>query len=105
MPKLRTDPFPLALPTLILLLKDQSALTQSLVAETLGVYCADPDACIATLLELALADPDLVVRSQAIKAVGRIQARVGRTNPKTKSVLEEISRCRQKVSSSEGVGS
>ncbi len=81
----------LAVPNLILLLGDQSALIRSLAALTLGASSAEPDASILALLKLALADPDEVVRSQAVKGVGKIQMRLGRVDSHTKTVLEEIS--------------
>lgn len=87
-----SDTAMVALPHLIPLLKDESVLVRSLATETLGLYCANPSACMPALLEIVLGDSDEVVRSQAVKAVGRIQARVGRIDPNTRSVLEKVSR-------------
>jgi hypothetical protein len=87
-----SDSAMLAMPHLIPLLKDESVLVRSLATETLGLYCTNPSACMPALLEIVLGDSDEVVRSQAVKAVGRIQARVGRIDPNTRSVLEKVSR-------------
>jgi HEAT repeat protein len=82
----------LAVPNLILLLNDNSDITRSLSAEALGLYCTDPADCIPALLALARSDSSLVVRSQCVKAVGRIARRIGSISPNTKSILESISR-------------
>ncbi len=77
-------------PSLIPIVKDEFVLVRSLATETLGLYCDNSNVCTPALLEVALEDTDEVVRCQAIKAVGRIQARVGTISPNTKSVLEKI---------------
>jgi len=82
----------LAVPNLLLLLNDQSALIRCVSVETVGELCAESDNCIAPLLKIALTDSDLVVRSQGVKAIGKISMRLGGMNANTKSVLEEISR-------------
>jgi hypothetical protein len=89
----RTNPetAKLTLPYLIPMLKDESVLVRSLATETLGLYCADPSSCIPALLQIALADSDEVVRSQAVKAIGRMRARVGGIDPNTRRVLKEVS--------------
>jgi len=79
-------------PHLIPLLKDESVLIRSLATETLGLYCGEPSACLPALLEVLLNDTNQVVRSQAAKAIGRIQVRVGPMDSTTRSILEEVSR-------------
>ena len=78
-------------PTLIQLLKDQSASVRCLAGESLGLYCTKPEVSVPALLDCARKDTDAVVRCQAIKAVGKIQARFGTTNSETHLALENIS--------------
>jgi len=87
-----SDAARLAVQNLILLFKDQSAIIRSLSTEAVGLFCDNQSACIPPLLELARTDPDLVVKTQAIKAIWRLQIRLGPTGPDTSSVLEEISK-------------
>jgi hypothetical protein len=82
----------LAFPNLVLLLKDDSPLTRCLAVKTIGAYCFEPNTCIPVLLECAQADPDLVVRSQSVKGVGRIRVRFGQLDAKTISTLVDISK-------------
>jgi hypothetical protein len=82
----------LAFPNLVLLLKDDSPLTRCLAVQTIGAYCFEPNTCIPVLLECAQADPDLVVRSQSVKGVGRIRVRFGQLDAKTISTLVDISK-------------
>jgi HEAT repeat protein len=82
----------LAVPNLIRLLNDQSEQTRSIAAETLGLYCDEPNIVIPSLLKLARGDNNLVVRTQGVKAVGRIEGRFGSMDSTAKSTLEEISK-------------
>lgn len=87
-----SDTARLAVPNLILLFKDPSAIIRSLSTEAVGLLCDQQSACLSPLLRVARADPDLVVRTQAIKAIWRIHIRLGHTGPDTIAVLEEISK-------------
>lgn len=79
------------IPILVRLLKDESASVRCIASETLGLYCTESEQCVPALLDRARNDPDVVVRSQAVKAIGKIQGRIGHIDSETRSVLENIS--------------
>lgn len=78
-------------PILIHLLKDQSASVRCLAGESLGLYSTKPEMSVPALLDCARNDSDIVVRCQAVKAVGKIQARFGLISSETHLALENIS--------------
>ena len=82
----------MAMPNLFLLVKDQSPQVRSLTVEALGLYCDQPSAGTAVMIEIARRDDDSGIRSLAVREIGRIQRRFGPIDSKTKSALEEISR-------------
>lgn len=60
-----------AVPSLLRLLKDDFGFSRALAASVLGTLRQEPDTVIPTLIQLAKNDSDFVVRSSAIKAIGR----------------------------------
>jgi hypothetical protein len=80
----------LAMPNLIHLLNDQSTLVRSFATEAIGVYCNDTSIIFPTLFRVARDDPDPVIRTQCVKAIWRIQTRLGKVDPNVRPLLEEI---------------